>query len=176
MNRSPLNAFYRRHGFTLAFIVIGVVVVGVGAFVVRDVRRSNHEVQDMYSTLVQDLDSTGELQYETQEARRTMLYALTTADSNLQLEYADQSRVADARVDVLIQEDKKLATSVAEAEATNTLKRDWATYLKTRDEVIATILEGSTQQAVKRDLHEGVPAFDRVRDDLQALKQVDKEE
>jgi PAS domain S-box-containing protein len=175
MNLSALNAFYRRHGFSLAFILIGVIVVVVGALVVRDMRRSNLEVRHMYSDLVQDLDSTVELQYQTQEARRSMLYALTTTDSNRQVDYADQSRAADARVHELIDEAKKVASSVREAEATNKVDRDWAVYLKVRDEVIAEILEGSSEVAVQQDLREGVPAFDQVRDALRALNQVQKE-
>src|ERR1700720_3482240 len=111
MDRGALNPFFRRHGFTLAFIVIGVVVVGVGAFVVRDIRRSNQGVRHMYSDYVRDLDSTVELQYQTQEARRSMLYAVTTTDSNRQVDYADQSRVADAHVHGLIEEAKKLTSS-----------------------------------------------------------------
>jgi PAS domain S-box-containing protein len=176
MNRSALKVFYRRHNFTLAFIIIGAVVVGVGAFVVRDMRRSNQEVRHMYSDLVQDFDSTVELQYQTQEARRSMLYALTTTDSNRQLDYADQSRAAEAHVHGLIEEAKKVASSASEAEATSNLEREWAVYLKIRDEVIAQILEGSIDAAIQRDLREGVPAFDRVRAALQALMQVQKED
>src|ERR1700674_5268039 len=132
MNRSALNAFYRRHGFTLAFILIGVIVVVVGTFVVRDMRRSNLEVRHMYSDLVQDLDSTVELQYQTQEARRSMLYAVTTTDSNRQVDYADQSRVADAHVHGQIEEAKKLTSSARETEAISNLERVWAVYLKIR--------------------------------------------
>jgi PAS domain S-box-containing protein len=176
MNRRALNVFYRRHNFTLAFIIIGAVVVGIGAFVVRDMRRSNQEVRHMYSDLVQDFDSTVELQYQTQESRRSMLYALTTTDSNRQLDYADQSRAAEAQVQELIEEAKKVASSASEAEATSNLEREWAVYLKIRDEVIGEILEGSIDAAIQRDLREGVPAFDRVRAALQALMQVQKED
>src|ERR1700687_2873971 len=155
MNRSTLNSLYRRHGFTLAFIVIGVVVVGVGAFVVRDMRHCNREVRHMYSDLVQTLDSTVELQYQTQEARRSMLYALTTTDSNRQVDYADQSRVADSHVHELIEEARKLSSSAREHEAISNLEREWAGYLEIRNQVIAGILEGDTEAAVQRDLHEG---------------------
>ena len=52
----------------------------------------------MYQGLVDGLGAVADLQYEIQEARRSMLYALTTTDSNRQVEYADRSRGADARV------------------------------------------------------------------------------
>src|SRR5438132_13394397 len=102
MSSGPRGNSYRRYGFTLAFILIGVVVVGVGAFVVRDVRRGDQEARRIYSELAQDLNLIGDLQYQTQEARRSMLYAVTTTDSNLQLNYTDQSRAADHRVYELI--------------------------------------------------------------------------
>ena len=149
MKSRALKMFYRRHSFTLAFIIIGAVVVGVGAFVVGDMRRSNQEVQHMYSDMAQDFDSTVELQYQTQEARRSMLYALTTTDSNRQLDYADQSRAAEAHVHELIEEAKKLVSSDGEAGATSDLDREWAVYLKIRDEVMAKILEGSIDAAIQ---------------------------
>src|SRR2546421_7367717 len=34
------------------------------------------------------------------------------------------------------------------------LRRDWSTYLSVRDEVLASILEGSAKEAVDRDLTE----------------------
>jgi hypothetical protein len=44
------------------------------------------------------LDLLAGLQFDVQEARRRMLYALTTTDPNLQVSYADESRAADERV------------------------------------------------------------------------------
>ena len=52
----------------------------------------------MYDGLVSGLDLIAGLQFDVQEARRRMLYALTTTDPNLQVRYADESRAADARV------------------------------------------------------------------------------
>jgi PAS domain S-box-containing protein len=170
------NRLFRGNLSTLSFILIGVAVVGVAAFVVRDIHRGNQNVQRMYAGLVYDLDLTAELQYQAQEARRSMLYALTTADSNLQLEYTDQSRAADARVYAMIEEDKRLATSPIWVEAVHDLERNWTTYLKIRDQVMAAILEGSTNDAVNLDVSKGVPAFDRVRDQLQVIKQLRKQE
>ena len=45
-------------------------------------------------------------------------------------------------------------------------------YLGVRDEVLASILEGSIQEAVNLDLAGGVPAFERVREDLNEVKRV----
>src|SRR5207253_3105688 len=50
------------------------------------------------------------------------------------------------------------------------LRRDWSTYLSVRDEVLASIPEGSAKQAVDRDLTEGVASFDRVRQHLAEIE------
>src|SRR2546426_362036 len=165
----------RRPGIVLPFALIALIVVGVGAFILVDLRRAARETQDLYAGLARGLDLIGGLQYETQEARRAMLYALTTRDANLQVTYADESRAADARVARLIDDQARLVDSPASADALRRLGGDWATYLKTRDEVLASILEGSIGDAVTRDLRDGVPAFNRVRDDLLQVQQIYKD-
>src|SRR6266404_8645110 len=92
-----LSAFSRYPSAVLLLVVFGVEL-GVGMFVIRDVRTVSGETQRMYVRSVLGLRRIGELQYEAQETRRATLYALTTNDSNLQVEYADQSRGADRLV------------------------------------------------------------------------------
>ncbi len=70
----------------------------MGIFVIRDLRAANIEAQEIYTGSVHGLERIGELQYEAQETRRATLYALTTTDSNLQVEYADLTREADRAV------------------------------------------------------------------------------
>ncbi len=165
----------RRPGILLPLALIALLVVGVGAFILVDLRRTAREAQNLYVGLARGLDLIGGLEYETQEARRAMLYALTTKDANLQVTYADESRAADARVARLIDDQTRLMDSPDAADAARRLGRDWATYLKTRDEVLASILEGSVGDAVARDLRDGVPAFNRVRDDLLEIQQLYKD-
>ena len=83
---------------TLLLILVFGVEVGIGMVVIRDLHSANAEAQRMYAGSVLGLRRIGELQYQAQETRRSTLYALTTNDSNLQIEYADQSRAADQRV------------------------------------------------------------------------------
>jgi signal transduction histidine kinase len=151
-------------------VCLGVAVVGV--FVVRDLQTASAEAQKMYSGSVHGLQQIGELQYYAQETRRATLYALTTADSNLQVEYADQSRDADQRVKDGIAEYGRQAKSPGEVALASRLSRDWTSYLKVRDEVLASILEGSTKEAVGLDLSGGVPAFELVRQDLNQVKRL----
>ena len=158
--------------YALLLFVVFSVEVGVSIFVIRDLRTASLEAQQMYARSVLGLRQIGELQYQAQEARRSTLYALTTTDSNLQVDYADRSREADRRVTEGIAQYLKQARMPAEIEAGRGLQRDWSAYLKVRDEVLASILEGSTQEAVGMDLGGGVPSFERVRQDLEEIKRL----
>lgn len=157
---------------TLLLLLVFAVELGVGMFLLRDLRIANTEAQRMYAGSVLGLRRIGELQYQSQETRRITLYALTTADSNLQVEYADQARAADHRVTEGIAEYLQEAGTPREIELGTRLQRDWSAYLKVRDEVLASILEGSTKEAVAMDLSGGVPLFDRVRQDLEEIKRL----
>ncbi len=155
-----------RNNTTLLLIFICCGVAAVGVFVIRDIQSANADVNDIYTRSVQGLQRIGKLQYEAQETRRETLYALSTSDSNLQVEYADQSRAADQQVKDEIAQYARQANRPAELLLANRLRRDWNAYLSVRDEVLSSILEGSTKEAVDFDLSHGVPAFDVVRRDL----------
>jgi signal transduction histidine kinase len=166
-----LSAGSRYSGILLLMVATGVVAV-VGFFVIRDLQASNMEAQIMYTGAVRGLQRIGELQYDIQETRRATLYALTTSDSNLQVEYADQSRAADLRVRNGIAEYALQANEPGKLTLATRLNLDWTNYLHFRDEVLASILEGSTKDAVSLDLTGGVPAFEKVRQDLSEVKRL----
>jgi signal transduction histidine kinase len=156
----------RASSLLFLLLLIGLEA-GVVRFVIRDVHSANNEVQTMYASSVLGLRRIGNLQYDAQETRRSTLYALTTNDSNLQVEYATQSRDADHRVTAAIHEYLQHAQAPQEKELGSRLQRDWNAYLAVRGEVLASILEGNIKEAVARDLADGVAQFDRVRRDLE---------
>lgn len=166
-----LSAASRHNAVLLLFVVCCGVTI-IGALVIRDMQQANTEAQKMYKSSVNGLQEIGELQYDAQETRRTTLYALTTTDSNLQVEYADQTRDADRRVRNGIAEYGRQAKGPEELALADRLNTDWTAYLGVRDEVLASILEGSTSEAVSLDLAGGVPAFERVRQDLNEVKRL----
>jgi len=151
------------------FLVFGAVII-VGLFVIRDLRHANVEAQKIYAGSVTGLHRIADLNYETQETRRITLYALSTSDSNLHVKYADQSREADHRVSKGIEEYLANVQSSTELGVGERLRSDWSAYLKIRDDVLASILEGSTIDAVNLDLSGGVPSFDRVQHDLEEIE------
>ncbi len=161
-----------RHTSSLLLFMVFCVVVAVGIFMMGDLHTATEQVQHMYAGSVQGLRGIGELQYEAQETRRATLYALTTNNSNLQVEYADQSRAADRLVTEGIAQYLVQARIPKEVEVGRRLQQDWAAYLRVRDEVLAEILEGSIKEAVDLDLTGGVPSFERVRQDLEEVKRL----
>jgi signal transduction histidine kinase len=161
-----------RHNAILLLFLVSAAVAMVGVFVIRDMRAANVEAQSIYTGSVHGLQMIGELQYDAQETRRATLYALTTSDSNLQVEYAGQSRDADQHVKDDITEYGRRAERPAEVTLANRLTVDWTNYLNVRDEVLALILEGSTREAVSLDLSKGVPTFELVRRDLREVKRL----
>jgi hypothetical protein len=162
----PLLVLIARYSSTLLLLLVLCVVTIVGIFVLRDVNTTNVEAQKMYVGSVLGLHRIGELQYQAQETRRATFYALTTNDSNLQVEYADQSRGAERLVNEGIVEYLRQARMPQEIETGKRLQMDWSNFLKVRDEVLASILEGSTKEAVNLDQAGGLQSFDRVRQDL----------
>ncbi len=156
-----------RAAAALAGLAAGLLATSL--FVVRDLARNNETVAELSRNVVRGLDSIEGLQFDTQEVRRTILYAVTTDDANLQLGYVDQSRAAEARVAPRL--NQALPSSAgSEAASLEGFAREWRAYLGIRDDIIAAILEGNAKEGVARDLRDGAPAFDRVRDQLRALK------
>ncbi len=160
-----------RHISTVLLVLVLFGEAGVALFVMRDLGRSYATGEKMYNGSVQGLLRIGDMQYDAQETRRSTLYALTTNDGNLQVAYADQSREADRGVTEGIARYLAEARTAQEIRTGQQLAKDWNDYLNVRDEVLGLILEGSPKEAVHLDLNLGVSEFDRVRHDLDAVKQ-----
>ena len=169
--RGVADLLKRRRHVTVVLVIVGIAVLGVGLIVVRDLRSANRQARTMYESSMAGLDLLNQLQYLTQEARRSVLYALGTSDVNRQVEYADQSRAADAEVAGIITRHIAGTPSSSALQAANRFAEDWRAYLTVRDRVISAILEGSNKEATDIDLRDGIPAFNTVRDDLRAIKE-----
>ncbi|HYP00744.1 MAG TPA: response regulator [Pyrinomonadaceae bacterium] len=179
LNRMKLSL--PRNKFTLVFLVIGVVMVGVGWFVVSDILDANNQVQKMFESTADRSDKLSELQHYTEETRYLILYAFTTTDANKQLDYLDKSRTAEHRVADRMEEVRLQANNSGEAkmlEAVRKFGADWNAYLEAQEAVIGKILEGpgSINAAGEIEQARAVPAFEQVRLDLQEIKARYKEE
>lgn len=153
-------------------ILVLSIELGVGLFIIRDLHNSYSEVERIYGGSVRGLQRIGELEYDTQETRRTTLYALTTNDGNLQVSYADQSREADHRVTEGIGDYLAHSQTQEEVGVGRRLRNDWNAYLAVRDEVLGRILENDSKKAIDMDLSLGVPRFQQVHQDLDEIKRL----
>src|SRR5437773_5462749 len=154
---------FRQDWLPVALLTVCIGVLFVGALTLLDLRRSNRRDRETYGLVVSRLQDIGELQYQIQETRRSVLYALTTRDPNLQVRYADQSREASAQVDRTMREMLADAPLTDISGPAARFARHWKGYLAVRDEVIALILEENGSDAVSRDLQKGILSFELVR-------------
>jgi PAS domain S-box-containing protein len=166
---APRQSF-RQDWLPLTLLTVGLGVLFVGALTLLDLRRSNRRDRETYGVVVSRLQDIGELQYQIQETRRSVLYALTTRDPNLQVKYADQSREASAQVDRTMHEMLADAPLTDISGPAARFAHDWKDYLAVRDEVIALILEENGPDAVSRDLQKGIVSFELVRQDLGSIE------
>jgi signal transduction histidine kinase/ActR/RegA family two-component response regulator len=147
-----------------------LTVVALGWVVARDFRQSAEAANQLYDRFGEGLDVIDTMLFETGEVRRILLYALHTSDANLQLEYVDQSRSAEARVGRLLESRSAVLSTERTRAARESVVATWTEYLQTRDEVVGLILEGSLREAVALDEALGTARFNRVRNAIADLK------
>ena len=156
------------HGTRIALWGVAVTALVGAVFAVGNFRQTDRRAENLYTELAYSLETISRLEYQTQEARRFVLYALTTQDPNQQLADVDRARAADTAAAALL-DDAERRSAPAVADAVQRLLRDWASYLNARDEVISLVLEGNATEAVALD-RTAEEQFSKVRFDLDALQ------
>ena len=152
-----------RYGELVLLAAATVTVVALGLIIARDVRRSADDANRLYDQLSEGLGLIHQVLYETEEVRRILLYALHTSDANRQLQYAEESRAAEARVERLLATRSPLLSTPATQARLEDVRRAWSGYLVVRDDVIGLILEGSLPEGVALDEQQGSMRFNDVR-------------
>jgi PAS domain S-box-containing protein len=141
----------------------------MGGYVWRDLRVLRDESARSHAVLAQGVSLINQLQYQTQETRRTVLYALGTADANEQVEFAQRSRKASAEVVRLLDDAGRLSSAPLFGKRLAALTAAWADFLVIRDEVIGLLLEGDVRQGVTLELTEGTRRFGVVEGHVEQL-------
>jgi len=119
----------------------------------------------------QGLSIEGDIQYEIQESRRTLLRALTGEDRQQQEVFVKQSRLADSRAEGLINRLRLLPVTMELGQAAQEFAASWSMYLEVRDDVAALIFAQRRADALKVDVKEGDPAFHRAFERLRTVKE-----
>ncbi len=147
----------RAGGFVL--VLAGLLLCGSGIMALSDCITATRAVDVLSSVGAQGLSIEGDIQYEIQESRRTLLRALSTDETRAQQSFINQSRGADVRAESLINRLRVLPLTPQLGTAARDFANSWAMYLEMRDDVAALVLAGRRQDAFQADLNEGYPAI-----------------
>ena len=168
---SGLDHVNRASRFTIFFALIVAAIGGVVSILMANFYTSQSRTQQDYLRSGLGLDLGSELQYQTQEARWTLLYALASFQTNKQAEYTTNSLRAERVVSTRLRTCRALLEWFSQDQLAYRLEQDWASYLQVRDNLITLMQSGNSDDAVEEELREGVAAFNRVRDDLRLIQQ-----
>ncbi len=158
----------RAGGFVL--VLAGLLLCGSGIMALSDCITATRAVDVLSSVGAQGLSIEGDIQYEIQESRRTLLRALSTDETRAQQSFINQSRGADVRAESLINRLRVLPLTPQLGTAARDFANSWAMYLEMRDDVAALVLAGRRQDAFQADLNEGDPAFQESYERLRRIK------
>jgi signal transduction histidine kinase/DNA-binding response OmpR family regulator len=134
-----------------------------------DERRAVLASESLYSKLVVGLSVQGDLQYATQESRRTFLYVLTTDDMPSQLTYIEGVRKADLSVDLLTGKSILMKIGPDEDRLLQVFATRWMEYLELRDTIIALVLGRRRPEAMALE-GSAAAKFDRAETVIRELK------
>ena len=114
------RALVRRRSTTAILAFFALLSAATGAFSLYQLRSAARDARQLSDDLMSGLDLIAALQFDVQEARRRMLYALTTTDANLQVQYVDESRAADERIQQRVAEHLRKLTFSAVGKSAGT--------------------------------------------------------
>ena len=159
----------RAGGFAL--VLGGLVLSGSGILAVWDCISATHIVFALSSIGAQGLSIEGDIQYQIQESRRTLLRALTADDDRQRQAFISDSRIADGHAETLINRLRLLHVTGDLEKAARDFALSWSMYLEVRDDVAALILAGRRDDAFRMDVEDGDPAFQQAFERLRLVKE-----
>jgi hypothetical protein len=160
-----MNRLLRR-GLVLIPALAGILGSILGT---RALQQAMITCQNLYRVDNAGSQIESDLEFDTQESRRSFLYALSTQDPNEQLPYIDQAREASQRVVYSVRHLRLLNVPDMEAYIKG-FERSWGGYSTVRNEIIASVLEGDAIAAMSVERTRGQPAFASALQNLHALK------
>jgi signal transduction histidine kinase/CheY-like chemotaxis protein len=159
-----------RYDTMAVLALVTLIVLALGYIVARDLRQSAEETHQLYERFEEIDELTDDLLLESEDVRRILLYALHTSDANRQLQYVEQSRAAEGRVQKLLDSRPVLLDNPHMSAALQKVAEAWKQYMNVRNEVIGLILEASLNEGVALDEREGARHFDAVLKAITEMK------
>lgn len=169
-----LEQLNRASRFTVFFALIVAAIGGVVSILMANLYTSQSRTQQDYLRAVLGLDLGSELQFQTQEARWTLVRALVIGQPSQQVEYAAISLRAERLVSSRLRTCRSLLEWFSQDQLAHRLEKDWAEYLLVRQELIVMMEDGRGDEALEIELQKGGPIFNRVREDLRVIQQLFK--
>lgn len=160
----------RAGGFVL--VLGGLVLCGSGILALSDCVSAAHIVFALSSVGAQGLSIEGDIQYQIQESRRTLLRALTADSDSQRQAFVAQSRIADSLAEMLINRLRLLPVTGELESAAREFAGSWSQYLEVRDDVAALIFAGRRDEAFHMDVADGDPAFQQAFERLRTVKEI----
>ena len=148
----------------------GLAVLGTLAWVVADCSRVTDSALALYQLGVQGSSIEGDIEFDIQESRRTVLAALNARTLESQRAFIEQSRAADLSAERLQNQFQLLPITPALRATAREFARTWTAYLEVRDTEAALIFGGRTDAAFMLDIQEGDPDFERAYETVRAIK------
>jgi signal transduction histidine kinase/CheY-like chemotaxis protein len=159
-----------RYDAIAVLAAVTLMVLALGWIIARDLRESAEETHQLYERFEEIDELTDDLLLESEDVRRVLLYALHTSDANRQLQYVEQSRAAEARVQKLLDSRPALLDNPHMSAALQKVADAWKQYRTVRDEVIGLILEESLNEGVELDERQGAQRFETVLKAISEMK------
>jgi signal transduction histidine kinase len=154
-----------------ALVLGGLGLCGSGILALSDCISATHIVFVLSSVGAQGLSIEGDIQYEIQESRRTLLRALTAEDRKQQEVFVKQSRLADSRAEELVNRLRLLPITAELGQAAREFAASWSMYLEVRDDVAALIFAQRRADALNLDVRDGDTAFQQAFERLRQVKE-----
>jgi signal transduction histidine kinase/AmiR/NasT family two-component response regulator len=155
-----------------AFLLLGAFATcGSAAWVARDCLTAAKGALALYEVGIRGFSIEGDIEYEIQESRRTVVAALSASTFPLQHSLIEQSRSADLRAERLLNDLQLLPVEPGLRRIARDFAAEWTNYLEIRDTEAALIFGNRMQEALQTDLTKGDPAFRRAYEGVRQMKQ-----
>src|SRR6188768_3158483 len=137
----------RASRFTLFFALIVGAIGGVVSILMANLYTTQARTQQDHIRSVLGLDLGSELQYQTQEARWTLLYALVSDNPERRAEYTIASRQAERAVSTRLRTCRSLLEWFSEDQLAHRLDQDWTDFLRVREQLISLMESNHSNEA-----------------------------
>jgi signal transduction histidine kinase/ActR/RegA family two-component response regulator len=152
-------------------LVVALAICGSATWVAWDCLNASKSVLALYTVGIRGFSIEGDIEYEIQESRRTVLAALSAGTFELQHSLIEQSRSADLRAERLLNQLQLLPIEPELLRDARDFAAKWTHYLEIRDTEASLIYGKRTVEALQTDLTEGDSTFRSAYESVRQMKQ-----